>query len=151
MLSKWLIALLAAIVGLGLWMVANPSYQKSIESRLYYAMGSYDEAYLLSKEAFDLDPYNRMASTVMAQSQMALRFVRYNEDAARYIKEIRRIAAQESVTPQERAKIKMMAMIMIDAYRKIAPTVVIDKALVEETRGNYEQFKMLHDELDLPR
>ena len=91
-----------------------------------------------------------MASTVMAQSQTALKFVRYNDDARRYIKEIRRIAAQQNVSPQDRAKIKMMAMIMIDAYRKIAPTVVIDKELVEETRSNYEQFKMLHDELALP-
>jgi len=150
MLSKWLVVLLAVIVGLGLWIVVNPSYQKSIESRLYYAMGSYDDAYSLSKEAFALDPYNRMASTVMAQSQTALKFVRYNDDARRYIKEIRRIAAQKNVSPQDRAKIKMMAMIMIDAYRKIAPTVVIDKELVEETRSNYEQFKMLHDELALP-
>lgn len=150
MLSKWLVVLLAVIVGLGLWIVVNPSYQKSIESRLYYAMGSYEDAYSLSKEAFALDPYNRMASTVMAQSQTALKFVRYNDDARRYIKEIRRIAAQKNVSPQDRAKIKMMAMIMIDAYRKIAPTVVIDKELVEETRSNYEQFKMLHDELALP-
>ncbi|MDD2838882.1 MAG: hypothetical protein AB7U44_02160 [Sulfuricurvum sp.] len=150
MLSKWLVVLLAVIVGLGLWIVVNPSYQKSVESRLYYAMGSYDDAYSLSKEAFALDPYNRMASTVMAQSQTALKFVRYNDDARRYIKEIRRIAAQKNVSPQDRAKIKMMAMIMIDAYRKIAPTVVIDKELVEETRSNYEQFKMLHDELALP-
>ncbi|WP_298690630.1 hypothetical protein [uncultured Sulfuricurvum sp.] len=150
MLSKWLVVLLAVIVGLGLWIVVNPSYQKSVESRLYYAMGSYDDAYSLSKEAFALDPYNRMASTVMAQSQTALKFVRYNDDARRYIKEIRRIAAQQNVSPQDRAKIKMMAMIMIDAYRKIAPTVVIDKELVEETRSNYEQFKMLHDELALP-
>jgi tetratricopeptide (TPR) repeat protein len=151
MLSKWLIALIVGVVGMVLWMFFHPSYQKSLESRLSYSMGRYDIAYTLAKESFELDPYNRMASTVMAQSQMALKYVRYNELAEKYKKEIHRIAEQKSVTPQDQAKIKMMSQIMIDSYRKNASTVVIDKDLVERAHSNYEQFKMLHDELTSPR
>lgn len=151
MLSKWLIALLLGIVTMGLWIVVHPSYQKSFEARFSYAMGDYDKAYTLAKESFELDSYNRMASTVMAQSQMALKYVRYNELADKYNKEIRRIAAQKSVTPQERAKIKMMSQIIVDSYKKNASTVVLDQELVDRARSNYEQFKMLNDELASPR
>jgi tetratricopeptide (TPR) repeat protein len=151
MLSKWLFGLFIVLAAAGIWVFSNPSYQKSLESKVRYAMGDFDGAYALAKESFEMDPYNRMASTVMAQSQTALKYVRYNEEAERYIKEIRRIADQKTVTPAERAKIKMMAAIMVDSYQKIAPTVVTDDELVMRARSNYEQFEKLHHELALPR
>jgi len=151
MLSKWLIGLLIFVIGAGVWVVINPSYQKSVEARVQYTMGDYASAYALAKESFEMDPYNRMASTVMAQSQTALKFVRYIEEAEHYKKEIRRIADQKAVTPEQRAKTRMMADIMVDSYQKIAPTVVTDDALVHEARTNYEQFKKLRDELVIPR
>lgn len=149
--SKWLIGLLIFIFGSGAWMFVHPSYQKSIEARFAYSMGEYDNAYLLAKESFALDSYNKMAATVMAQSQMALKYVRYNNDAEKYKKEIHRIAAQKNVTPQERAKIKMMTQIMIDAYANIGASVIIDQELVEKARSHYEQFKILNNELASPR
>lgn len=151
MLSRWLIALAALLITGSVWILMNPSYQKSIESRVLYGLGDYERAYELAKESFELDSYNRMASTIMVQSQTALKFVRYNEDAERYKKEIRRIADQKSVTPAERAKIRMITSIMIDSYRTIAPTVITDEALIEQSRSNYTQFKTLHDELALPK
>lgn len=151
MLSKWLIGLIGIVIGLGVWIVINPSYQKSIEAKVQYGLGNYEEAFIYAKESFALDPYNRMASTVMTQSQTALKFVRYNEDAERYKAEIRRIADQKSVSPAERAKIRLITSIMIDSYRTIAPTVVTDDDLIKQARSNYEQFKMLHDELAIPK
>ncbi|MDD5716400.1 MAG: hypothetical protein PHW64_01235 [Sulfuricurvum sp.] len=151
MLSKWLIIVIATVLGLGGWILFHPSYQKSIESRFFYTLGHYDQAYALAKESFELDPYNRMASTIMAQSQIALKYVYYNAQAEKYKKEIRRIAAQKNVTPQERAKIKMISTIMVDSYSKIAPSVITDEGLVANAAENYKQFKMLHDELTSPK
>lgn len=147
MLSKWLIGLIALLIAAGVWMGINPSYEKSLESKVFFAMGKYEDAYKLAKEAFELDPYNRMASTVMTQSQTALLFVRYNDQARQYKERIAQIADQKNITEAERAKIRMMAAIMIDSFRTIAPTVVTDEALVREARSHYEQFKKLHDEL----
>ncbi|MBD3799221.1 hypothetical protein [Sulfuricurvum sp.] len=151
MLSKWVVALLASIIGLSVWIFFHPSYQKSLEARFYYMIGEYTHAYERSNEAFLLDPYNRMASTIMAQSTMAMKYVRYNEDARKYKKEIYRIAAQPSISDQERSKIKMMTNIVIDGHGKLASTVVIDRVLIDEANEHYRQFKKLHDELVSPR
>ena len=151
MRSKWLITLSIVIFALGGWIFFHPSYQKSIESRYLYAIGEYDQAYLLAKESFSLDPYNRMASTIMAQSQMSLKYVHYNADAKSYKKEIHRIAGQPKITPQERTKIRMMTKIMIDAYARLGSSVVVEQELIDEAHGHYEQFKNLHDELASPR
>lgn len=142
---------MVSIVLLSVWIFFHPSYQKSIESRLFYVMGNYDQAYERSSESFAIDPYNRMASTVMAQSKMALKYVRYNQDAREYKKEIHRIAAQKNVSDQERSKIKMMSNIVIDGYGKLGSSVVIDQALVDEAHEHYLQYKKLHDELTSPR
>jgi hypothetical protein len=61
--------------------VVNPSYEKSIEAKYYYEIGDYKEAQRLAKEAFSLDVYNRMSSTVMAQSAIAMEYLSYNRDA----------------------------------------------------------------------
>lgn len=151
MLSKWVIALLISILGLSVWIFFHPSYQKSLQARFYYMMGDYDHAYERSYESFQLDSYNRMASTVMTQSKMAIKYVRYNSDARKYKKEIHRIAAQKNVSDQERAKIKMMSNIIIDGYGKLGSTVVIDQSLIDEAQEHYTQFKKLHDELVSPR
>lgn len=147
MFSKWLIGLFMVLGLGGVWIVFNPSYQKSFEAKVWYAMGKYEEAYSYSKEAFEMDGYNRMASTIMAQSQTALKFVRYNKDADTYKRAIHTIADQPNISGSDRAKIRMMTSIMVDSYKKIAPTVVTDAALVEEAQNNYKQFKKLHDEL----
>lgn len=151
MLSKWVITLLLSIVGLSVWIFFHPSYQKSAEGRFYYMIGEYEQAYEHSNQAFLLDRYNRMASTVMAQSKMAMKYVRYNEEARKYKKEIHRIAAQPNVSDQERSKIKMMTNIVIDGHNKLGSSVIIDQSLIDEANDHYHQFKKLHDELVPPR
>lgn len=148
--SKWIFGLLFTVAVLAAWIFFHPSYQKSLEARFYYAVGEYDRAYHASQEAFLLDHYNRMASTVMTQSQMALKYVRYNDNARQYKKEIYAIAAKKSVSSQDRAKITMMTQIMLDGYRKLGSSVMTDSALIEEAKDNYVQFKKLHDELPSP-
>jgi len=144
---KWLWALFLIFGIMAIGMVFNPSYQKSLEARFYYTMGDYQKAYRFAKEAFDIDRYNRMASTVMTQSQTALKFVRYNTDAKRYTKQIKQMVEDGNLSRENRAKIRMISKVMIDSYNNIAPTVVTDKALIDESKKYYEGFKNLHDEM----
>jgi len=132
---------------MGAYFAFNPSYQLSLEAKIHYSISDYDKAYDLSSEAYEIEPYNRMARSVMVQSQYALRYVRYNEESKAYLETIRSYANQEKISKQEQMRIKMMCEIMIDKHNKMQPTILIDKDLVKEARENYKKFKKLHANL----
>lgn len=143
----WSLITLILLLIMGLYFVFNPSYQKSIEAKIYYSLGNYDKAYTLSSEAFSLEPYNRMANSVMVQSKYALRYVNYNKEAEQYLSVIRTYSDQEKISLPEQMRIKMMCDIMIDKHKKMQPTILIDKELVKEAQKNYERFVKLHERL----
>jgi tetratricopeptide (TPR) repeat protein len=145
--KSWLAITILMLLLLGAYFTFNPSYQKSFEAQLYYSLGDYDKAYILSKEAYDLEPYNRMANSVMVQSQYALRYVNYNKEAQQYLSTIRSYALQEKITLSQQMRMKMMCDIMIEKHQKMQPTILIDKALVEQSRQYYEQFVKLHEQI----
>lgn len=143
--TKAILTLVAlSFVGvMGLFFLVNPSYQKSIQAKYFFETGNYKEAAALAKEAFSLDAYNRMAATVMAQSVTALKYVSYIETGKKYMAEINAIATHENILDADKAKIRIMCEIMNAEYIKLAPSVITDKALVEETANYHEQFEKL--------
>ena len=140
--SFFLIALLF-IMAMLLYFFINPSYERSLEAKFYYETGMYEKAYKLAKEAFELDPYNKMAVTIMTQSQYALRYVRYIQNAKKYIRQIEQMLQDGEVDDKKRAKIRTIASIMVESYKKLAPSVVVDKTLIKEAKSYYEQFSRL--------
>jgi len=147
--AKLLIVLpLSIILAMVIYFVANPSYEKSLEAEYYYEIGDYKEAYSRAREAFSMDMYNRMASTVMAQSKTAMKYEKYIDEAKKYMKEINAIAAKESISDADRAKIKMMSEIMVNSYIKLAPSVITHKSLVKEAKKYYEDFGKLLEKVD---
>jgi tetratricopeptide (TPR) repeat protein len=133
---------------LGITLVVNPSYEKSLEAKYYYETGDFKEAYELALEAFELDKYNRMASTIMAQSKTSLKYVRYIDQAKEYMSEINKMANQGSIDISQRAKIKMMSEIMIKSYVKLAPSVITDSYLVEEAKKYHDNFEKLLEKVN---
>ena len=140
--SFFLIAL-GFIVAMGMYFNINPSYEKSLEAKFYYETGDYKEAYTLAKEAFAIDHYNKMAATIMTQSQYALRYATYIQNAKRYIKAMEQIV-QGEITDASRAKIRTISAIMVESYKKLAPSPAVDEHLIEEAREYYEKFQKLH-------
>lgn len=134
---------LSMIVVMAIYFLVNPSYEKSIMAKYYYETGDYKEAYSLSKEAFGMDAYNRMASTIMAQSQTSLKYVAYIDDAKNYMKDINVIAVQEVISDADKAKMRLICEIMLSAYIKLAPSVVTDKELVKEAAEYHRGFEKL--------
>jgi len=134
---------LATLLFMFIFFLTNPSYEKSLRAKYYYEMGEYKEAYTLANEAFSLDLYNRMASTIMAQSKTSLKYVAYVNDAKKYMKQINEIAAHDSITDADKAKIRLMCNIMIDWYPKLAPSVITDPKLVSEVKKHYNNFEKL--------
>ena len=133
---------------MGLYFLINPSYQRSVQAKYYYEIGEYKEAHVLAKEAFGLDVYNRMASTVMAQSITALKYTKYIEDAKAYMLQINEIATHESISKSDKAKIKLICEIMVDSYAKLAPSVITDAGLIQETKEQYEKFEKLLEKVN---
>jgi len=143
----WSLVTLAMLLLMGAYFSFNPSYQLSLESKFHFSMGNYEKAYDLSSEAYELEPYNRMARSVMVHSKYALRYVDYNKESKEYLQTIRIYAEQDKISLSEQMRIKMMCDIMIDKHEKMQPTILIDKELVKEARDNYKKFKKLHENL----
>jgi len=150
MKAKVLIPLvsLGLIVAMAIYFLINPSYEKSLEAKYYYETGSYEKAYELANEAFSMDVYNRMASTIMAQSKTSLKYVKYIDQAKKYMQQINDIAAQQNISDADRAKIKMMSEIMVDSYVKLAPSVITDRALVKEAATYHKNFEQLLEKVN---
>ena len=149
----WLTLPLVFLAVMVLYFAFNPSYERSLQAKFYYAIGEYDTAYNYAKEAFDADPYNRMATTVMTHSQTALTFVGYIEQAKKYSAEIAQIADAETITDADKAKMKLMCEVMMESFVKISPikrdgrSIVLDKALLDEAKYYHQQFVELHEKL----
>jgi hypothetical protein len=84
-----------------------------------------------------------MASTVMAQTIISLKYVKYNKMARQYMKSINEIATHEYIIDADKAKIRIICEIMIGSYIKLAPSVITNKALVKESAIYYKKFEKL--------
>lgn len=147
---RYLILILALILFflIAFYSFINPSYEKSLKAKYYYETGDYKEAYTLAKEAFNLDVYNRMAATIMTQSQTSLKYVNYIQDAKMYMRQIDEIAMHENISDADKAKIRMICNIMLSAYIKLAPSVVTDASLIQEAALYYKKFENLFEKVN---
>ncbi|MEA2111344.1 MAG: hypothetical protein U9P71_04785 [Campylobacterota bacterium] len=145
--SFWIIISVLLVASMVLYFTLNPSYQRSLEAKYYFAVSDYKKAQEAAVEAFELNQYNRMAATIMTQSQVAMRFVNYNSQAKSFMKRITEMAKGDEISDADKAKIRTMCMIMIDEYVKISPSVVIDEELVAEAKHYYEKFLKLHEKV----
>lgn len=151
MLSKFAIVLTVLIIicsGI-YYFLFTPSYQKSVEARVAYLLEDYEEAYRLSKEAYNLQNYNKMAFTIMNQSKIAMQYEKYINDAQEYLQKIELISAKEKFTQEDKLRVKMMCEIMIDAHKKLAPTKLTSENLIDEAHKGYQRFENLYNELFL--
>ena len=123
------------------------SYKLSLEAKLKYISGEYVEANTLAKEAFELDPYNRMAISILAQSQISIQMADYVKDAREYLHKIELLSEKGDFSHRDKIKIKMMCEVMIGRYKKLNPTVMTDKALYAECTKNYQHFEKLYEKL----
>ena len=150
MRSRILIPSVASLmlVIMGGYFLINPSYEKSLKAKYYYEIGDYKEALTLAKEAFSIDIYNRMASTIVAQSITSLKYVSYIEDAKKYMYNINKIATHDVISDADKAKIRTICNIMMSAYIKLAPSVVTDTDLVSDARIYHDHFEKLLEKVN---
>ena len=95
-----------------------------------------------------MDVYNRMASTIMAQSITSLKYVKYIEMGKKYMKDINEIATHEFISDADKSKIRLICEIMIASYIKLAPSVITDDKLVEDSAAYYKKFEKLLEKVN---
>ena len=125
----------------------NPSYEKSLEAKYYYVIGEYKRAHALAKESATLDAYNKMAITIVSQSERAIRYVEFIEEAELYLVRIEKIAKKEGITPAERAKISIMCQVILGKYSKLSATIITDEDLVHKAQEHEKTFKNLYEKV----
>ncbi|WP_457595963.1 hypothetical protein [Hydrogenimonas sp.] len=143
----YLLFALGLLGGMALFAWTNPSYQKAFEAKWYYFMGDYDTAYRLAKEAYDLDPYNRVALTVMTRTQAAREYLAYIREGVGYLHRIEEMAAGGIVDEADRVRIKMMCEVMLGRYATLTANPLADEELRERARQIYEKFRTLYASL----
>ena len=149
MLSRFLMIVFAFAILLGgtFFFLSDSSYQNSLQSRVYYFLGNYQEAYDLAKSAHDEDSYNKMAFTVMTQSKIALKYEKYIEQGNEYFKTIDEISSRDKVTLADKSKVKLMCEIMMDEYQTLVPTPLTDEKLQINAGIIKKKFEQLYAEL----
>jgi len=125
----------------------NDSYKKSLQARVYFGLGEYNKAFVLSNEAYLSDPYNRMALTILNASKASLKYEKYIKDAKNYLKTIEKISAKKSIDKSQLAKIKLICEVMMGQYEKLKPIIISDGDLVETATKEYKKFKKIYEEL----
>ncbi|MEA2098530.1 MAG: hypothetical protein U9P72_00195 [Campylobacterota bacterium] len=139
---------ISALLIMGIYFISSPSYEKSIQAKYYYEIGEYKEAYTLARESFSLNQYNRMASTVMAQSKISLEYILFIEEAKKYMDDINQIATNDIISSADKSKIRMMCEIIIGSYIKLAPSVVTDTNLTKSAAKYNSMFEKLLEKVN---
>lgn len=138
---------LSLLFGGYLYFSKSSSYQKSLQAKVYYSMGNYNEAYKLSKIAYEEDRYNKMAFSIFTQSKISKAYVDYVKEGNGYLQKITTISAKSQMSAADRERIKMMCEVMTEKYQFISPTRLTKPKLLQEADKIYEKFKTLYKEL----
>jgi hypothetical protein len=123
-----------------IYFILSPSYQKSTQARVLYYMDDYEMSFRLSKEAYEMEPYNKMAYSVMKQSMLALDLIKFIHEANRYYEKIEMIVRQANISHQDKFRIKMMTDIVIDKFDKLSYTRMTDDNLINQAKVLHKDF-----------
>ena len=138
-------ALLAAIFVS--FVTLSPSYKNALGAKFYYEMGDYETAYKLSKSAYHKDIYNKLAHTVMVQSEISQKYALYIARSNRYLENIQKISKSGKVSKVNLDKIRMMCDIAVSDYAELKPSNLTDSDLQEEAKRIKDKFLTLQKEL----
>jgi len=125
----------------------NTSYRLSLEAKYFFEAGDYNKAEILAKEAYQLEPYNKMAFTVYTQAKIAKEWQNYINDSKKYFQKIEEIANQDTITKQDKERIKIMLEIIIDGHKILKPSLLLPKELKEKADKIYLKGKKLYEQV----
>ena len=125
----------------------SPSYKNALQAKFYYEVGDYQTAYKLSKSAYHKDIYNKLAHTVMVQSEISQKYALYIARSNGYLENIQKISKSGKVSKVNLDKIRMMCDIAVSDYAELKPSNLTDSDLQEEAKRIKDKFLTLQKEL----
>jgi len=125
----------------------NTSYRLSLEAKYFFEIRDYEKAYKLAKEAFILDPYNKMAFSIKTQAKIAEQWQNFINDANNYFKEIEQIANKKNITDKDKLRIKIMLEILLSEYKTLKPSILIPKDLKTEAKIQFLKARELYEKI----
>jgi len=87
-----------------------------------------------------------MASTLVNQSKIALKFTAYINDGKKYLQNIKQMS-QNEVSNADRERIRLMCEIMIEGYSQLQDSPLLDSDLKNEAKNMRENFVKLKNKL----
>ena len=118
-----------------------------MEAKYFFEIGNYEKAYKLASEAYNLNPYNRMAFSVKTQSEIAKNWQSFIDDADYYFKKIEEIADKDNITNKDKLRIKIMLEILLSEYKTLKPSLLLPKELKKKAKQKYIKAKKLYEQL----
>jgi hypothetical protein len=149
MSSKTVILIIGALLAAVFvsFVTLSPSYKNALGAKFYYEMGDYETAYKLSKSAYHKDIYNKLAHTVMVQSEISQKYALYIARSNGYLENIQKISKSGKVSKVNLDKIRMMCDIAVSDYAELKPSNLTDSDLQEEAKRIKDKFLTLQKEL----
>ena len=149
MISKTVILIIGALLAAIFvsFVTLSPSYKNALGAKFYYEMGDYETAYRLSKSAYHKDIYNKLAHTVMVQSEISQKYALYIARSNGYLENIQKISKSGKVSKVNLDKIRMMCDIAVSDYAELKPSNLTDSDLQEEAKRIKDKFLTLQKEL----
>lgn len=149
------IAILAVVIlvlaGAYAYYVSSGSYALSLEARKLYDQGDYENAAMLARQAYDENPYNRMAFTVLTQASESKKWQNFIDMAQGYMRKTLELTAKERITAGDRNRIKLMAEVVMEDYKKLDPkNRMIAPELKDRAADLHRQFVQLYDDAFRP-
>ena len=125
----------------------SPSYKNALKAKFYYETGDYETAYKLSSSAYHKDVYNKLAHTVMVQSEISQKYALYIARSNDYLEKIQKISKSGKVSKVNLDKIRMMCDIAVSDYDLLKPSNLTDPDLQKEAKMIRDKFLTLQKEL----
>ncbi len=144
----FLLLVVLSIAAIYVYYSLDRSFLLSSEAKKHYAQGDYKTATELAQQAYDLNNYNRMAFTVLVQSEESLKWKKYIEETRKYLGFIDKISYQDEVTKADMLRIKMIVEVSTASYAKLDQNNrLINTDLKDEARGLHRQITVIRDKL----
>lgn len=125
----------------------SESYKLSFKSGFYYSISNYQQSYDLALKAYKLDWKNKMASSLLVRSDIALNYEKYINQGEEYLSRIRGISAI-GVDKTDKKRIELMCDIMIEQFKELHPKkIYTTDELFESAKNMQDNFKRLKSEL----
>lgn len=144
----FILLVFVSIIAIYFYYLFDKSYMLSLEAKKLYTAGNYRDAMELAGKAYELNQYNRMAFTVLVQSEESLKWKKYIAQTEGYLAFAEAVSQKEGITKGDLTRIKMICEVSIADFEKLnQKNPLIDPGLKARTVALHNEILAIRNEL----